>query len=127
LTALGNRPDGVLVSAETIKDYGLAPGDLLRLRLLDGATGKYQVVDFHVVGVVSEFPTAPKDSFLIANLPYVTTATHSAGPNVLLIAAPADPKSTAAAISSRVASSGAAVGDITQQAATTSSSLVAIS
>jgi putative ABC transport system permease protein len=127
LTALGNRPDGVLVSAETIKDYGLATGDLLRLRLLDAATGKYQVVDFHVVGVVSEFPTAPKDSFLIANLPYVTAATHAAGPNVLLIAAPGDPKGTAAAISSRAASSGATVGDITQQAATTSSSLVAIS
>ncbi|HEY2599220.1 MAG TPA: FtsX-like permease family protein, partial [Candidatus Dormibacteraeota bacterium] len=127
MTALGNRPDGVLVSAETIKDYGIASGDLLRLRLLDGATGSYKVVEFHVVGVVSEFPTAPKDSFLIANLPYVTAATHAAGPNVLLAAAPNDPKSTAAAIRSRVASSGATVGDITQQVATTSSSLVAIS
>jgi putative ABC transport system permease protein len=127
LAALGNRPDGVLVSAETIKDYGLATGDLLRLRLFDGASGHYQVVNFHVVGVVSEFPTAPKDSFLIANLPYVTAATHASGPNVLLAAAPGDPRMTAAAISSRVASSGATVSDITQQAATTSSSLVAIS
>ena len=127
LTALANRPDGVLVSAETIKDYGLATGDLLRLRLLDSATGSYKVVDFHVVGVVSEFPTAPKDSFLIANLPYVTAATHAAGPNVLLAAAPNDPKMTAAAVRARVASSGATVGDITQQVATTSSSLVAIS
>jgi putative ABC transport system permease protein len=127
LAALGNRPDGVLVSAETIKDYGLATGDLLRLRLFDGASGHYQVVNFHVVGVVSEFPTAPKDSFLIANLPYVTAATHASGPNVLLAAAPGDPRMTAAAISSRVASSGDTVSDITQQAATTSSSLVAIS
>jgi putative ABC transport system permease protein len=127
MTALANRPDGVLVSAETIKDYGIATGDLLRLRLLDGASGSYKVVDFHVVGVVSEFPTAPKDSFLIANLPYVAAATHATGPNVLLAAAANDPKATAAAIRSRVASSGATVGDITQQVATTSSSLVAIS
>jgi putative ABC transport system permease protein len=127
LTALANRPDGVLVSAETIKDYGLATGDLLRLRLFDNAAGRYQVVDFHVAGVVSEFPTAPKDSFLIANLPYVTAATHAAGPNVLLLAAPNNPTATGAVIRSRVASSGATVGDITQQAASTSSSLVAIS
>ena len=127
LDALGNRPDGVLVSAETIKDYGLSPGDLLRLRLFDAAAGRYQVVEFHVVGVVSEFPTAPKDSFLIANLPYVAAATHAGGPNLLLAAAPSDPRMTAAAMHVRVAASGATVSDITQQVASTSSSLVAIS
>lgn len=127
LSALGSRPDGVLVSAETIKDYGLSPGDLLRLRLFDAAAGRYQIVDFHVVGVVSEFPTAPKDSFLIANLPYVLVATHASGPNVLLAAASGDPRTTAAGMRLRVASSGATVRDITEQLATTSSSLVAIS
>ncbi|HKW06646.1 MAG TPA: FtsX-like permease family protein [Candidatus Dormibacteraeota bacterium] len=127
LGALATRPDGVLVSAETIKDYGLSPGDLLRLRLLDSSIGRYQVVDFHVVGVVSEFPTAPKDSFLVANLRYVQSATHLSGPNVLLAAASSDPSSVAAAVRSRIADTGATVSDISQQLATTSSSLVAIS
>ncbi len=127
MAALGNRPDGVLVSAETIKDYGLNTGDLLRLRLFDTSSGTYKVVDFHVVGVVSEFPTAPKDSFLVANLPYLAAATHSSGPNVLLAAAAGDPREAAAAVRSRVAPTGATVSDITQQVANTSSSLVAIS
>jgi putative ABC transport system permease protein len=127
LSRLGGRPDGVLVSAETIKDYGLSSGDLLRLRLLDSSSGRYQLVDFHVVGVVSEFPTAPKDSFLVANLAYVLAATHSGGPNVLLAAAAGDPKVAAAAVRSRVAGSGATVRDINEQVANTSSSLVAIS
>jgi putative ABC transport system permease protein len=127
LSAMGSRRDGVLVSSETIKDYGLAPGDLLRLRLLDTTAGQYRVVDFHVVGVVSEFPTAPKDSFLIANLPYLMSVTHAGGPNVLLEATSGDPRTTAAAVETRVASTGASVGDITQQVANTSSSLVAIS
>ncbi len=128
LDALGRRPDGVLVSAETIKDYGLSPGDLLRLRLQDTAGGVYKVVDFHVIGVVSEFPTAPKDSFLVANLPYVLAATHGGGPNVVLAAASgADPHTVAASVQAAVATSGATVRDITQQQASTSSSLTAVS
>jgi putative ABC transport system permease protein len=127
MAALAGRPDGVLVSSETIKDYGLSAGDLLRLRLFDTTTGSYKIVEFHVMGVVSEFPTAPKDSFLIANLPYVLAATRSSGPNVLLAAVAGDPRMAAAAIRSRVASTGAIVSDITQQVANTSSSLVAIS
>ncbi len=127
MSALGARPDGVLVSAETIKDYGLSTGDLLRLRLFDASAGSYRIVDFHVIGIVSEFPTAPKDSFLVANLAYVQAATHATGPNVLLAAASGDPAIAAAAVRSRVATSGATVSDITQQVATTSSSLVAIS
>ncbi|MDQ6876485.1 MAG: hypothetical protein M3082_02065, partial [Candidatus Dormibacteraeota bacterium] len=127
LNALGSRADGILVSAETIKDYGLATGDLLRLRLFDAAAGSYKTVDFHVLGIVSEFPTAPKDSFLIANLPYLIAATHANGPNMLLAATSGDPRSTASAVRSRVGATGATVSDITQQVATTSSSLIAIS
>ena len=37
MRTLAARPDGVLVSAETVKDFQLQPGDLLRLRLQDGA------------------------------------------------------------------------------------------
>lgn len=32
---------------------------------------------FHYVGVVREFPTAPSDSFLVANAEYVADATGS--------------------------------------------------
>ena len=39
-----------------------------RLRVLDHATGRFRVVPFHVVGIVQEFPSAPKDSFMVANL-----------------------------------------------------------
>jgi putative ABC transport system permease protein len=127
LDRLHATPDGLLVSAETIKDYGLGVGDLIRLRVPDASTGQYRVTDFHVVGVVSEFPTAPKDSFLVANLSYVLTATHQPGPNVDLLATTANPSSAAAAVQRAVAGTGATVREISAQVATTSSSLTAIS
>ena len=61
--ALAARPDNVLVSAETVHDYQLSPGDPITLRLQDARTGRYEPVPFHYVGVAKEFPTAPKDSF----------------------------------------------------------------
>src|SRR5207244_2653956 len=35
------HPDGILVSKETISDYSLRTGDLLKLRVLDHRTGKF--------------------------------------------------------------------------------------
>src|SRR6202022_2316128 len=119
LAGLRSRPDGLLVSAETIKDYGLGVGDLIRLRLLDAATGQYRVVNFHVVGVVSEFPTAPKDSFLVANLSSVLAATHTAGPNVELLATSGNPAAVAGAVQRAIADSGATVRDISSRGAAT--------
>jgi putative ABC transport system permease protein len=72
---LATQPNGVLVAAETVKDFQLHPGDLINLRLLDGTTHKYKTVPFHYVGVAKEFPTAPTDSFLVANAGYVAKAT----------------------------------------------------
>ena len=46
-------------------------GDLLKLRVLDHLTGRFRVAPFHVVGVVQEFPAAPKDSFMVNNLAYL--------------------------------------------------------
>ncbi len=69
---LASRPDAVLVSAETVNTFQLRPGDLIRLRLQDSKTQAYKLVDFHYVGIVNEFPTAPKDSFFITNASYVT-------------------------------------------------------
>jgi putative ABC transport system permease protein len=79
MTKLAARPDNILVSAETVKDFQLQPGDLLRLRLRDSRTGQQTEVPFHYAGVVKEFPTAPKDSFFVANATYL--AERSANPN----------------------------------------------
>jgi putative ABC transport system permease protein len=65
------------VSAETVKDFQLHPGDLLNLRLQDSLTKQFKIVPFHYAGVVKEFPTAPKDSFFVANASYVAQRTGS--------------------------------------------------
>lgn len=82
---LHTRPDGVLVSAETVHDFQLHPGDLLRLRLQDGRTKKFKTIPFHYIGVAKEFPTAPSDSFLVANAEYVARATGSAAVGTFLV------------------------------------------
>jgi putative ABC transport system permease protein len=85
MSALAARPDGVLVSAETVKDFQLSPGDLIRLRLQDGRTKQFKTIPFHYVGVVKEFPTAPKDSFFVANQSYVAQATGSDAVGAFLV------------------------------------------
>jgi putative ABC transport system permease protein len=77
LDKLASAPDSVLVSAETVHDFQLLPGDQLTLRLQDGITKQYIDVPFHYAGVVKEFPTAPSDSFLLANAAYIAEATGS--------------------------------------------------
>ncbi len=76
MDALRARPDAILVSAETAKDYSIVPGDRIRIRVPD-ATGALKTVDFTMAGIALEFPTAPKDAFLVANLPYVIAQTGS--------------------------------------------------
>ncbi len=77
MATLAAKPDSLLVSAETVHDFQLQPGDPITLRLQDGRTKKYIDVGFHYVGVAKEFPTAPHDSFLLANADYVAKATGS--------------------------------------------------
>src|SRR5205823_13854317 len=91
LGRLRARPDGVLVSKETISDYSLRRGDLLKLRVLDHRSGKFHVVPFHVVGIVQEFPSAPRDSFMVANIGYLQAADHTGGPNVVFAKSTGDP------------------------------------
>lgn len=81
ISLLASRPDNILVSAETAQNYQLNVGDLLRLRLQDARTGGLITVPFHYAGIVKEFPTAPKDSFFVANASYVAarTGTPSVG------------------------------------------------
>jgi putative ABC transport system permease protein len=74
IAALRAQPDALLVSAETARDYSIVPGDLVRIRVPD-ANGNLKTVEFHMAGIALEFPTAPKDAFLVANLSYVAQQT----------------------------------------------------
>ena len=113
LARLQARPDGVLLSAETLHDYQLHPGDLIRIRLQTGSDHAYRPVDFHVIGQVTEWPTAPKDSFIVANADYITQQTGSDAVGTFLVSTPT-PAATAASLraQSSITSSGAQVQDI---------------
>ena len=126
LHRLRARRDGVLVSKETITDYSLHMGDLLRLRVLDRASGRFRVVPFHVLGVVQEFPSAPKDSFMVANVGYLRSVTHDAGPNVFFVRTNGDPSGVARRIAAATAPLGATVKSIDQQNAQTASSITSV-
>ncbi len=119
------RPDGVLVSKETISDYQLSLGDLLKLRVLDHRTGRFHVVPFHVAGVVQEFPSAPRDSFMVANLSYLQAADHAGGPNEVFVRA-ADAGSTGRAIAQATSADGTSVTTIAQQTQQTVSSITTV-
>jgi putative ABC transport system permease protein len=77
MKTLATKQDAILVSAETVHDYQLSPGDTIRLRLQDGRTKQLTTVPFRYEGVAREFPTAPKDSFFVANQSYITSRTGS--------------------------------------------------
>jgi putative ABC transport system permease protein len=125
MARLRSRPDGILVSKETIGDYSLNLGDLLRLRVLDHRTGRFHIVPFHVVGVVQEFPSAPRDSFMVANLAYLAAADGAGGPNVVLAKAD-NPAATAARVAATTRVDGTLVKNITQQTQQTVSSITTV-
>jgi len=122
---LASEPDGVLVSAETVHDYQLQPGDPLTLRLQDGRTKTYRPVRFRYLGVAKEFPTAPRDSFLVANAGYVATATGSDAVGEFLIDTTAPPQTVAGRIRARLGLQ-AQVNDITTTRQLVGSSLTAV-
>jgi putative ABC transport system permease protein len=127
LSQLADRPDAVLVSDETVHDFQLHLGDLIRLRLQFAGDHAYHIVPFHYVGVVREFPTAPKDSFIIANAAYVASRTGSGAFQTLLTKTDGSPPAVATRISALLgAASGATVQDIQHQLHLTLSGLPAI-
>jgi putative ABC transport system permease protein len=79
-----------------------------------------------VVGIVQEFPSAPKDSFMVTNLAYLKRVTHDPGPNVLFVKAPGDPHAVARRVAAATAQYGTAVKDIQQQTAQTVSSITTV-
>ena len=98
LAKLQATPNGVLVSDETMVDFQLTPGDALNLRLQSAKDNAYHVVPFTFIGVVREFPTAPTDSFLIANASYIAQATDNAAAETVLVRASNAPADVAKAI-----------------------------
>jgi putative ABC transport system permease protein len=126
LKALAARPDGILVAAETAKDFQLQPGDLLQLRLQGAQDQQYHLVPFHFLGIVREFPTAPKDSFLVANAQYVAQQTGSPAAEVVLLRTSGTPAAVAAQARPVAAGIGAAVTEIGSVRRTIGSSLTAV-
>jgi putative ABC transport system permease protein len=126
MSRLQSTPDGILVSKETITDYSLRVGDLLRLRVLDHRSGKFRIVPFHVVGSVQEFPSAPRDSFMVANLAYLQKADHAGGPNVVFASSSEDPAAVAARVAEATKGFGVSVKDIRQQSVQTVSSITTV-
>ena len=127
LAALAAHPDAVLVSQETVVNYQLRPGDLLRLRMQSARDHSYRIVPFHYAGVVREFPTAPKDSFFIANASYVARATGSPAYQDLLVRTSGSPPAVAKEVRRVLGpASGAVVQDINTQLRVTLSGLTAL-
>jgi putative ABC transport system permease protein len=126
MDTLAKRPDSVLVSAETVKDFQLHPGDLIRLRLQDGRTKQTKSVPFHYAGVAKEFPTAPTDSFLVANSGYVAKATGSNAVGTFLVQTDGTSPATVAKRVRGVVGTGAQVTDIVNQRRVVGSNLTAV-
>ena len=91
LDRLAATPNGILISNETARDYSIVPGNTVRLRLYNAVRHSYDVTLFQVVGVASEFATAPKDAFLVVNQSALVAATRDPHIDVFLARASGDP------------------------------------
>ena len=126
LNNLASQKDGVLVSAETVNDYQLKPGDSINLRLQDGRDHQYHVIPFHFIGIIREFPTAPRDSFLVANASYISEMTANAVPEIALARTSKDPAAVAKAVSASLNSTDVQVSDLTNTQRIIGSSLTSV-
>ncbi|MET8178341.1 FtsX-like permease family protein [Streptomyces sp. NPDC005336] len=126
MAKLAARPDSVLVSEETVKDFQLAPGDTLNLRLQDSRTKAFRTVPFHYAGIVKEFPTAPRDSFFVANASYIARTTGSDTVGTFLVdTGGTHQKAVAARLHHRLGTT-AKVTDITRTRSAVGSSLTSV-
>jgi putative ABC transport system permease protein len=125
MKSLAARPDNLLVAAETVKDFQLQPGDLIRLRLQNAQTHKFVTVPFHYAGVAKEFPTAPRDSFLIANSNYVAQKTGNNAVGAFLVQTNTSPHQVAGSIR-KVVGPTAGVSDIQTSRHVVGSNLTAV-
>ena len=123
---LAQHPDDLIVSAETVKDFQLRPGDRITLRLQDAATKRYVPVLFHYAGVGKEFPTAPRDSFLLANRDYIAAKTHSNAVGSFLIGTAGHAPGPIADVLRGQLGAGVTVTDLTHTHHIVASSLTAV-
>jgi putative ABC transport system permease protein len=126
MNKLAHQPDGLLVSAETVNDFQLSPGDTVNLRVQDARTKALRTVPFHYVGVAKEFPTAPKDSFFVANASYVAKATGSDAVGSFLLDTGGTHQKQIAARLRHTLGTSAAVTDLTQTRGTVGTSLTSV-
>lgn len=123
---LAQRPDNLLVSVETVHDFQLSPGDTVNLRVQDARTKALRTVPFHYAGIVKEFPTAPKDSFFVANAAYVAKATGSDTVGAFLLDTGGTHQQQIAAHLRQQLGTGATVTDLTQTRGTVGTSLTSV-
>jgi putative ABC transport system permease protein len=127
LQQLATIPNGVLVSEETVQDFQLQEGDEIKLRLMNASDHQYHPVSFVFVGVAREFPTAPKDSFLVANASYVAESTGAHQAEYVLVHSVSDPRALARRIRSEVITDPAIkVSDISEATQIIGSSLTSV-
>ncbi len=124
---LASHRDGVLLAQETVNDFQLHVGDLVTLRVQSAKDHQYHAVTFHFLGVVREFSTAPKDSFILCNADYLAEQSGDPSREVVLIRGSVPPAVLAARIRPVVAQlPGVRVTDLGTVQRTISSSLTAV-
>ncbi|GLP70193.1 hypothetical protein TUSST3_68140 [Streptomyces sp. TUS-ST3] len=123
---LARHPDNLLVSVETVNDFQLSPGDTVNLRVQDARTKALHTVPFHYAGIAKEFPTAPKDSFFVANASYVANATGSDAVGAFLLDTGGSHQKQIAAQLRRQLGTGATVTDLTQTRGSVGTSLTSV-
>ena len=126
MAKLAARPDAVLLSDETVKDFQLTQGDPIRLRLQDGRTKQYVTIPFTYVGMAKEFPSAPSDSFIVANAAYVAKATSSNAVGMFLIDTASNDSTAVTARVQKAVGTSATVTDIASKRRKIGSSLTAV-
>ena len=126
LAVLRTQKDGILISEETKNDFQLNTGDLINLRVQDATDHAYHEVPFHVVGVVREFPTAPKDSFFVANAEYIAAVTHNPTYELLLLRAKGNPARLASEVSGILGSNSVKISEIGAVQKTISSGITSV-
>lgn len=126
MAQLAATPDGIFVADETVTDFQLVPGDRINLRLRMAGRADYAVVPFTFIGVVREFPTAPTDSFLVANAGYIAKMTGLPTAETVLARAN-DPAAAGTAVRQALAARpDLKVADLTETSRRIGSSLVAV-
>ena len=107
-------------------DYQLQRGDRVNLRLKDQHTRTLIHVPFTYAGIALEFPTAPRDSFFVANSSYVAKATGSDAVGTFLIQTGPSPPNRIAKLVAAQVGIGATVRDITASRRDVSGSITSV-